>query len=136
MIKSCAENTVQKDLLLIGLYMPFLILNVDAVGEQSPSLVTRGNSEWKDLDKDETSTQHQHCVSVLVGCDNDSNCISTSEEVYDSINQDQLFADNDNNSTTTGKLPAFLGIALARDENDDDSFNKIDETNIILSALY
>ena len=87
--------------------------------------------------KEDTSTQHQHCVGVLVGCDNDSTYIPTSEEVYDSINQDRLFADdNDDDLTVGGKIPAFLGMALAHNVNDDDSFDKTDETNIILSALY
>ena len=89
---------------------------VDAVGEEeSPSVSTGGSNEWENPGNDDAPTQHKHCVGVLVGCDNDSTHIPTSEEIYDSIDKDKLFADNDDESTIGGDLPAFLGMAVADD---------------------
>ena len=89
---------------------------------------------------DDTPTQQEHCVGVLVGCDNDATYIPTSEEVYYSIDQDRLFADDDDNSTIGGDLPAFLGMAVTEDSSVDDSsdefFDATDKLNIMLHALY
>ena len=78
----------------------------------------------------------------LVRCDNDSTYIPTSEEVYDSIDQNRLFADDENDdSTVSNEFSAFLGMVLTEDTDDtddfdSDSFDETDEINIILSALY
>ena len=114
---------------------------VDAVGEEeSPSVSTGGNNEWENPGNDDAPTQHEHCVGVLVGCDNDSSYIPTSGEVYDSIDQDRLFADNGDDSTIEGDLPVFLGMVVAEDSDDDSSSNKIfdktNDVNIMLHALY
>ena len=106
-------------------------MQVDAVGEEeSPPVSTGGSNKWENLGDNDAPTQHKHCVGVLVGCDNDSSYILTSEEVYDSIDQDQLFADDDDDSTIGGDLPAFLGMVVGEDSDDDGSIDKIfDATN-------
>ena len=82
---------------------------------------TEGNNKWENPGDDDAPTQHEHYVGVLVGCDNDSSYIPTSGEFYDSIDQDQLFPDNSDDSTINGDLPAFLGMVVAEDSDDDGS---------------
>ena len=101
---------------------------------------TEGSNERENPDDDDAPTQHKHCVGVLVGCDNDATYIPTSEEVYYSIDQDRLFADDNDDSTIDGDLPAFLGMAVTEDSSVDDSsdeiFDATNELNIMLHALY
>ena len=65
-------------------------------------------------------------VGVAHGCNNDNVYIPTSAEVYDSIDQDRLFAtDDDNDNASSDPAPAFLGMVLTA--NDDDNDDKVPE---------
>ena len=73
----------------------------------------------EELDNDALTVHH---IGVAYRCNNDNVYIPTSAEVYDSIDQDHLFAPADNNNNTpSDKAPAFLGMVLTtNDDNDDD----------------
>ena len=62
-------------------------------------------------------------VGVAYGCNNDNVYIPTSSEVYVSIiDQDQLFAtDDDNDDEPSDDAPAFLGMVLTANDDNDES---------------
>ena len=115
---------------------------VEAVGTQeSPSVDTEGSNGQENPGDDDAPTQQEHCVGVLMGCDNDATYIPTSEEVYYSIDQDRLFADDDDDSAIGDDLPAFLGLTVTGGDSSvgsssDESFDTTNELNILLHALY
>ena len=92
---------------------------MDIEGTQSPSQSDDDNLQVEELDDDALTVHH---VGLVYGCNNDNVYVPTSAEVYDSIDQDCLFATaNNNDNTPSDDTPAFLGMVLtANDDNDDD----------------
>ena len=81
---------------------------VDTGGSESPSLVAGGNSELGQPD-DIASTLHH--IGVLCGYDNNSIYMPSLAEVFDSIDQDHLYAhDSDDELTVNEEMLAFLGM--------------------------
>ena len=115
-------------------------VSVDTEDNESPSFVVGGNSDLEELD-DKALTHHH--VGVLCGYDNNI-YIPTLVEVFDSINQDHLFAfDDDDELTVNEEIWAYLGIVLPVEDDNDNEFESESDTfdvnnlqNIFTSALY
>ena len=73
------------------------------------------------LEKPDNSALTLHYIGVAYGYNNDDVYIPTSAEVYNSIDQDHLFSPtNDNNITLSEEEPAFLGMVLTANDDDDE----------------
>ena len=92
---------------------------MDTEGNASPSQPDDGNTKLEEPDDDALTLHH---VGVAYGYDNDYIYIPTSAEVYNSIDQDHLFAPtDDNNITLSEKAYAFLGMVLTANDDDDET---------------
>ena len=85
-------------------------VTIDTEGNASPSQESDGNTET-DLPDNDVPTEHQ--VGVLLGCDINDVYIPISTKVFDSIGQDHLFAQDDNNLTVNEEVLALLGMVLS-----------------------
>ena len=100
-------------------------VSVDTEGNESPSLVAGDNSELEE--PDDAASTHYH-VGVLYGYDNDDVSIPTLAEVFDSIDQDHLFA-----------WSCLLSVEDDSDNESKSKSNAFDVNNlqsIFISALY
>ena len=98
---------------------------MDAEGNESPSQPDDGNFQLEEPDNNALTVHH---VGVAYGCNDDNVYIPTSAEVYDSIDQDHLFAPTDNNNTSSDEAPVFLGMVLTANDDDDDDDDEAPES--------
>ena len=114
---------------------------VDTADDKNPTLTSDGINETQLPDEDVSSQYH---IGVLCGCDSDDVHIPTLADVFDYINQDRLFAcDDDNELTINEEIPAYLGMVLSENEDTTDNnndgpepFDPNNPINVFTSALY
>ena len=84
-----------------------------------------GINETQLLDKNVSSQYH---IGILCRCDNDDVHIPFSADVFDSIDQDQIFACNEDDELTINEeTPASLDMILSENLNEDITDNNNDE---------
>ena len=98
---------------------------LDTEGNENPSLVSGGNFESEGPDNIALTLHH---VGVICEYDDNDVYILTLIEVFDSIDQDHLFAhDDDDQLTVNEEIPAYLGMVLSiEDDSDNESKSKPD----------
>ena len=88
---------------------------METEGNESPSQVEDDNFE---SEKPDNSASTFHHVGLLCGYNNNGVYILSSAEVFDTIDQDHLFAHgNEGNFTVNEEAPAFLGMVLSAGDN-------------------
>ena len=102
---------------------------MDTEDNESPSQPDDSDTKSEEPDNSISTLHH---IGVAYGYDNDDVYIPTSAEVYNSIDQDHLFArTNDNNITLNEEAPAFLGMVLTANDNDNEPESEPEDMNDI-----